>query len=228
MRSCNETLGKVDGLGNRGFGQKKFNSSRIENNNVGNRFNPRGYFKGLQSSCTTFFFTNIPESHGLSEMWTEFSKWGSVGDVIIPQKKDKKGNIFGFVRFKQLDDEDKLLKTLEQIWIGNYKIKINSPRFKRKEDRNFKGNSPTKIQIANANHFTVSGKRAMNLTWKEVLLNQNRSSFPITASTKKVLQYIPPNDVLASLNNQMGWRTFKMGKHSYLTRDFEQREIIHS
>ncbi|KAF1877292.1 hypothetical protein Lal_00012063 [Lupinus albus] len=94
-------------------GQQHLNSSRIETNVKG--YNPKGYFKALQSHCTTFFFTNIPENHGISEMLTVFSKWGSVGDVIIPQKRDKRGNRFGFVRFKQTDQDDKLLKSLEQV-----------------------------------------------------------------------------------------------------------------
>ncbi|OIW15654.1 hypothetical protein TanjilG_08410 [Lupinus angustifolius] len=118
-------------------GQKNHNSHQFTNRDEGFRYKPRGFFKSLQSSCTTFFFTNIPESHGIAEMWAVFAKWGSVGDVIIPQKRDKRGNRFGFVRFKQSDEEDKLLKALEQVWIGNYKIKINSPRFKRREDMNF-------------------------------------------------------------------------------------------
>ncbi|KAF1886150.1 hypothetical protein Lal_00045380 [Lupinus albus] len=69
---------------------------------------PTSYFKALQAKCTTFFFTYIHESYGISEMWTVFAKWRNVGD-----KRDKRGNDFGFVRFKQLDEDDKLLKALE-------------------------------------------------------------------------------------------------------------------
>ncbi|KAF1883655.1 hypothetical protein Lal_00012572 [Lupinus albus] len=107
-------------------------------------------------------------------MWTVFSKWGRVGVVIIPQKCDKRGNRFGFVRFKQTDEDDKLLKVLEQVWIGNYKIKINNLRFKRKEDRNFKGVTSTRSILQPVDfHSKVINKeervssRSKLLIWEE-------------------------------------------------------------
>ncbi|CAL0305380.1 unnamed protein product [Lupinus luteus] len=103
-----------------------------------NYFKQKGYLKTLQSNCTSFFFTKFPDNYGISDTWSLFAKWGNVEDVFIPQIRDKRDNMFEFVRFKQFDDNDKLLKALEKVWIGNFKLKINSPRFKRKEDRNYK------------------------------------------------------------------------------------------
>ncbi|KAF1890247.1 hypothetical protein Lal_00025580 [Lupinus albus] len=179
-------------------GQQHLNSSRIGTNVKG--YNPKGYFKALQSHCTTFFFTNIPESHGISEMWTVFSKWGSVGDVIIPQKRDKRGNRFGFVRFKQTDEDDKLLKSLEQVWIGNYKIKINIPRFKRKEDRKFKGVTSTRSILQPVGFQSKMINREGNhSSWKDILLNC--SSFPATTK-KQVPKYIVPKSCVEHFNKQ--------------------------
>lgn len=41
---------------------------------------------------------------GEEDLWREFMKWGSVREVFIPQKKDKYGRRFGFVRFKAVDN----------------------------------------------------------------------------------------------------------------------------
>ncbi|KAK7261097.1 hypothetical protein RIF29_27401 [Crotalaria pallida] len=62
-------------------------------------------------------------------MWKIFSHWGSVGDVIIPKKRDKRGEQFGFVRFKNVEDRKQLEHALNSVWIGSYKVKVNSPKF---------------------------------------------------------------------------------------------------
>ncbi|CAL0321547.1 unnamed protein product [Lupinus luteus] len=183
---------------------RNFNSSRIDKRGDENLYNPKGFFKSLQSNCTTFFFTNFPDSHGTSNMWEVFSKWGSVGDVIIPYKKDKRGNRFGFVRFKQFDEDDKLLHALEQVWIGNYKLKITSPRFKRKVDINYRDRVvPKRIPLYTGYHFKVIVKDGNQLSWKEVLLNGKPSTMSTEIANKKVLHYSAPADLLGSLTTQL-------------------------
>ncbi|KAF1863277.1 hypothetical protein Lal_00031362 [Lupinus albus] len=80
-------------------------------------------------------------------MWAVFSKWGSVGDVITPQKREKRGKQFGFVRFKKVDEDDKLLKALEQVWNENYKIKINNPRSVSKRRGAIRGSCKNDIRL---------------------------------------------------------------------------------
>ncbi|OIW09439.1 hypothetical protein TanjilG_07824 [Lupinus angustifolius] len=94
-------------------------------------FIPRGYYRNLQSTCSTFFFTNFPDDFGVAEMWAIFQKYGSVGDVMIPKKRDRRGKRFGFVRFKQSGDDEFLEKALMNLWIGNFKVGLNRPRFER-------------------------------------------------------------------------------------------------
>ncbi|KAF1884568.1 hypothetical protein Lal_00028447 [Lupinus albus] len=143
------------------------------------------------------------ESHRISEMWVVFSKWGSVGDVIIPQKRDNSGNKFGFVRFKQVEEDEKLLKALEQVWIGNYKIKINSSRFKRKADRNYRRVPPSRNKTLSPGfHSKVVDKDGKHLSWKEALLKENPPSFPATTTKTKILHYNVSDELMASLSNE--------------------------
>ncbi|CAL0322838.1 unnamed protein product [Lupinus luteus] len=87
---------KYDGRGG-GF-------NTIPNGAARSKFKPFGFSKSLYSNGTSFFFTNFPVSFGTGDMWSVFSKFGKVGEVFIPPKKDKRGNRFGFVRFALKDD----------------------------------------------------------------------------------------------------------------------------
>ncbi|GAU42702.1 hypothetical protein TSUD_43120 [Trifolium subterraneum] len=58
-----------------------------------------------------------------------------VGEVYIPNKRDKVGKRFGFARFEDVVDQQKLLQRIEETWIGTYKIRANLPKFLRGEAR---------------------------------------------------------------------------------------------
>ncbi|MCI04352.1 RNA recognition motif, partial [Trifolium medium] len=65
------------------------------------------------------------------DLWAVFAKFGRVGEVYIPQKRDKRGNRFGFVKFKEVKGVEALSKRLEDVWLGTYKIRTNLSRFGR-------------------------------------------------------------------------------------------------
>lgn len=60
--------------------------------------------KLLPKDAVTFFFTEFPDNFGAYEMWSVFEKFGMVYEVVIPNKKDKRGKRFGFVRFHEVRD----------------------------------------------------------------------------------------------------------------------------
>jgi hypothetical protein len=66
------------------------------------------------------------------ELWALFAKQGRVGEVCMPKKRDKRGNRFGFVKFKDVKSVEALSKRLKEIWIGSFKLRINLSRFARK------------------------------------------------------------------------------------------------
>ncbi|WJX73645.1 hypothetical protein P8452_57404 [Trifolium repens] len=63
----------------------------------------------------------------------EVTGYWKVGEVYIPNKLDKAGKRFGFARFEDVDDRQKLLEKIEATWIGTYKIRANLPKFTRGE-----------------------------------------------------------------------------------------------
>jgi hypothetical protein len=92
------------------------------------------YFQNIDQNSTSFFVTNFPEDCSVEDLWKIFAKFGVVGDVYIPKKADKWGRRFAFVKFRKVKDVNELTLTLEDVWCGSFKLKINRFRFERNEE----------------------------------------------------------------------------------------------
>jgi len=88
-------------------------------------------FKYLDSTTTSFFFTNFPKEAKYSDLWRLFACFGFVGEVFIPNKLDKWGRKFGFVKFKEVKDVVDLERRLEVVWLWDTRLKVNIARFGR-------------------------------------------------------------------------------------------------
>ncbi|GKV44307.1 hypothetical protein SLEP1_g51499 [Rubroshorea leprosula] len=64
-----------------------------------------------------------------ADMWRTFLKYGRVYDIYSPNRKSRSGARFGFVRFLNVHDKRELESQLDQIWVGDWKLWVNSPRF---------------------------------------------------------------------------------------------------
>ncbi|MCI19800.1 RNA-binding protein 25-like, partial [Trifolium medium] len=130
-----------------------------------------GYRNDIERT-TSFFFTNFPEETTTLELWNIFRSFWRVGEVYIPNKRDKAGKRFGFARFEDVEDQQKLLQKIEETWIGTYKIRANLPKFRRGEasKSNFIGDGGRK-QGANARIVQSKGQ-----TFKEVVQGVNNLS----------------------------------------------------
>jgi len=80
---------------------------------------------------TTFFFSNFPNGFGELDMFKIIQKWARVKEVFIARKLNKRGRRFGFVRFFEVGNAARLEKELDQIYIGNVKLFVNIPRYRR-------------------------------------------------------------------------------------------------
>jgi hypothetical protein len=89
----------------------------------------------MNKETTPFFFTNFPVETQVGELWTLFAKFGRIGEVYIPSKLDKRGNRFGFVKFKEVKNVEALSERLEDVWLGSYKLRVNLSRFGRNSSK---------------------------------------------------------------------------------------------
>ncbi|MCI11935.1 RNA recognition motif, partial [Trifolium medium] len=105
----------------------------------GNSRAPNGkrsdYFHHLDKVTTSFFITNFPEDATSEDLWRCFLKFGRVGEVYIPKKLDKRGRRFGFVKFKEVKEVESLSESLRDVWMGNFKLRVNRSRFSRSEKK---------------------------------------------------------------------------------------------
>jgi RNA recognition motif-containing protein len=122
----------------------------------------------IDQTTTSFYFTNFPDDLKAVDLWGTFAKYGQVGDVYIPNKVDKRGKRFGFVKFKNVTDiEDKCLQ-LADVWCGSFKLWINHSRFGRNT-----GRSSQEEARALKEGGSTSRQVQHELTFKEALIPAN-------------------------------------------------------
>ena len=68
-------------------------------------------------------------------MWKIFQRWERVVDVFISRRLDPRNRRLGFVSFQGVMDAQVLERRLDAIWIGLWKLRVNLPKFSRKETR---------------------------------------------------------------------------------------------
>nr|GEZ16733.1 nucleotide-binding alpha-beta plait domain-containing protein [Tanacetum cinerariifolium] len=70
---------------------------------------------------TSIFVTNFPESFSAKDLFHSCKQYGHVVDTFIPLKRSKGGKRFGFVRFINVFN-------VERLEVGNYRSVNNAPR----------------------------------------------------------------------------------------------------
>nr|GFB06373.1 nucleotide-binding alpha-beta plait domain-containing protein [Tanacetum cinerariifolium] len=80
---------------------------------------------------TSVFITNFPESCSAKELFQSCKQYDHVLDTFIPNKRSKTGRRFGFVRFINVFNEERLVNNLCTVWIDRFKLHVNIARFHR-------------------------------------------------------------------------------------------------
>ncbi|GKV33811.1 hypothetical protein SLEP1_g42265 [Rubroshorea leprosula] len=111
----------------------------------GHRNRVAGYGSQFFGWSKTFFFYNFSEELETKFLWNCFQMYGKVVDVYVPNKGDKRGKRFGFVRMAGVKNELQMERQLDTMWIGSYKMKV-----KIADDRQRKPAQSRKLQGASA------------------------------------------------------------------------------
>ncbi|GJR53415.1 nucleotide-binding alpha-beta plait domain-containing protein [Tanacetum coccineum] len=77
------------------------------------------------------YISNFPDACSAKELFNACKQYGHVVDSFIPNKRSKAGKRFGFVRFINAFNEERLVNNLCTVWIGRHKLHANLARFKR-------------------------------------------------------------------------------------------------
>ncbi|KAK2444919.1 polyadenylate-binding protein RBP45 [Trifolium repens] len=133
---------------------------------------PRGYVHRLDQVATSIFFTNFPEDVKAVDLWPKFAHFGRVGEVYIPDKLDKQGRRFGFVKFRDVKNAREQLDLISNIWIGSFKLRVNLSRFAKGAP---KKTVPADVSERGQKDITLKADAGVMLagrSFKEVLAEQ--------------------------------------------------------
>nr|GEX03083.1 RNA-directed DNA polymerase, eukaryota [Tanacetum cinerariifolium] len=81
------------------------------------------------------FINNFPESCSAKDLFNHCKQYGHIVDSFIPNKISKTGKRFGFVRFINVFNKERLVDNLATVWIGRSKLQANFARFVRPSSR---------------------------------------------------------------------------------------------
>ncbi|GAU12294.1 hypothetical protein TSUD_142030 [Trifolium subterraneum] len=151
-RSClNHSICRKSNLSLSGREKKNTNPSRHSNEDVniqkagfsdmvvpfirGAVQNVHGEKEGLGSAFkryVSFYFTNF------SDLRKGFEVCGILEDVYVAKKRNYRGDAFGFVKFENVKDVNKLWKALNDVWFGYFRVRARLVRFDRKDTKETK------------------------------------------------------------------------------------------
>ncbi|GJW40974.1 RNA-directed DNA polymerase, eukaryota [Tanacetum coccineum] len=110
---------------------------------------------------TSIFITNFLDSFSAKDLFHSCKKYGHVVDSFIPTKRTKDGKRFGFVRFINVFNVERLVNNLCTIWVGRSKFHANVARFKREYMKGSVNVDKTKNE-SNKRKFDGSHKNVEN------------------------------------------------------------------
>jgi len=84
-----------------------------------------------KQSYVSFYFTNVPEDISYFSLRQGFEVCGMMKDVYLAKKRNLNGGVFGFVRYGNVKDVKKLLKALNNVWFGDYRVVAKVASFDR-------------------------------------------------------------------------------------------------
>nr|GEX79120.1 RNA-directed DNA polymerase, eukaryota [Tanacetum cinerariifolium] len=90
----------------------------------------------VQKISSSVFVTNFLEQFSAKDLWNTCKVYGHVVDTYIPDRRSKIGKRFGFVRFTNVFDMERLVNILCTVWIGKLKLHANVARYQRDSGKN--------------------------------------------------------------------------------------------
>jgi len=79
----------------------------------------------------SFYFTNFPDFMPVFQLRQSFEVCGILSDIYIARKRNFRGQMYGFLRFVNVRNKDKLALALNNVWIGQCRIWAREARFDR-------------------------------------------------------------------------------------------------
>ncbi|GJY47483.1 RNA-directed DNA polymerase, eukaryota, reverse transcriptase zinc-binding domain protein [Tanacetum coccineum] len=128
----------------------------------------------LAKIFVSVFITNLPDSCSAKDLFNYCKQYGHVVDSFIPNKRSIAGKRFGFVRFINVFNEERLVNNLSTLWIGRQKLQANLARFKRNSSNEVKKVSKEKDGRMDSKNHSI---KQVNVTKNSIRFSTSKNSF---------------------------------------------------
>lgn len=111
----------------------------------------------------TFYFTNFPPQLSNFFLRKGFEVCGMLEEVVVPSRRNVLGEVYGFVKFSNVRDVDKLLKVINFVLFGNLRVRARVARFDKgaaKEVERVRGSDGPFFE--NRRSVVSKGKKGVN------------------------------------------------------------------
>ncbi|KAD7480202.1 hypothetical protein E3N88_03338 [Mikania micrantha] len=148
-----------------------------------NRFHQKSSVNGGSSKFSqviTFYVSNLPEGISDSRFKETFVKYGFLVDAYIAKKRDKGGNLFGFIRFRNVKEVHKLLVELNLIKLDEAKLSVNIAKYQKGGEKQIFWDNTVWDSMKNGSTFNEPfqglgpglGKTVASSSYKDALLRR--------------------------------------------------------
>jgi hypothetical protein len=107
-----------------------------------------------QVISSRFTSTTSQKEYLMSNSEQKFGRCGALMDVFLARRRNARGRRFGFVRFSKVRDKEKMVRALNQVWFGTFKVYANIAAFKRSEEKREEGG----VRVETSEKMTEKGK----------------------------------------------------------------------
>ena len=76
-----------------------------------------------------FYVSNFPDKCSGKDLDDLLKEFGEITKIYIARKRDREGRRFGFVTFGGVRDKADLERSMRNLWLGSFKLRINVARF---------------------------------------------------------------------------------------------------
>ncbi|KAK9058243.1 hypothetical protein SSX86_023083 [Deinandra increscens subsp. villosa] len=85
--------------------------------------------KEAEQVTTTFFVADLPNGCTSEYLWKSFCHLGKISDAFVPRRRDWRGRVFGFIRFREVGNVQAMLEALRQIRVDGARTRVYISRF---------------------------------------------------------------------------------------------------
>ncbi|GJX15428.1 putative RNA-directed DNA polymerase, eukaryota, reverse transcriptase zinc-binding domain protein [Tanacetum coccineum] len=141
-------------------------------------------------------------------LWRMFKKYGTVYDMFMVNKRLRNGKRYGFVRFKNVVENEMLYKALETIWIDKYKLRVFKAEDRKDMDEKVDGSKGENGRYGGDynikkgfNQYERNSEQDGCKQQEEVTMNKSERLIEMEGMENVIVKYVGGLDIMLEFEN---------------------------